>query len=342
MASQVVLDTTATATPNLFGRMTPQSKRLVIGLLVLAVLFIFGVIRIPGFASPSALKSLLVLASFLGIASIGQTLTALVGGLDLSIPFMIGSANILFPYAVAQGIPPLGAMLFVLAVGAILGLINGFIGWYVNVHPLVLTLGTGFALAGAAQVITSIGSDQGGNVQGGVPPWLENLVAVNGTTFGIPIAPVILIWVALSALTVIVLRRTLFGISVYALGDSPVAAERALVRTRRTWVLVFVASGVFAAIAGFLLVGFTGGGFISVGDPYLFTTLVAVVIGGTTLLGGSGGYGLTVVGVLILGVLTNILVGFKLSTGAAQVVLGLVIVLMVTVYAREPHIRNQI
>jgi ribose transport system permease protein len=111
---------------------------------------------------------------------------------------------------------------------------------------------------------------------------------------------------------------------------------------RIMWVTAYVASGAAAAATGVLLLGFLGGGFVGVGDPYLFTTVAAVVIGGTSLLGGWGGYGSTVVGVLVLTVLTSLLIGLGLNYAMQQAVFGLLIVPMVALYARSPHIRNQI
>jgi ribose transport system permease protein len=95
-------------------------------------------------------------------------------------------------------------------------------------------------------------------------------------------------------------------------------------------------------LTGILLLGFSGGGYVDVGDPYLFTTVAAVVIGGTSLLGGWGGYGATVIGALVLTVLASLLVGLGLSFAAQQAVFGLLIVPMVALYARAPHIRAQI
>jgi ribose transport system permease protein len=110
----------------------------------------------------------------------------------------------------------------------------------------------------------------------------------------------------------------------------------------RTWVLTFAVSGLFAAAAGILLLGFSGGAFADVGQPYLFTTVAAVVIGGTSLLGGRGGYGLTVLGVFVLTVLSTVLVGVGLSAPGQQAVLGLIIVPMVALYGRDAHPRTQI
>jgi ribose transport system permease protein len=105
---------------------------------------------------------------------------------------------------------------------------------------------------------------------------------------------------------------------------------------------VYAISGAAAAITGMLLLGWSGGGFIGVGNQYLFMTLAAVVIGGTSLLGGWGGYGFTVIGVLVLQVLSSFLVGIGLSYEGQQFVFGLLILPMVAIYARSPHIRTRI
>tara|TARA_B100000767_G_scaffold209737_1_gene196737 strand:- start:1458 stop:1763 length:306 start_codon:yes stop_codon:yes gene_type:complete len=96
------------------------------------------------------------------------------------------------------------------------------------------------------------------------------------------------------------------------------------------------------ALTGALLLGWSGGGYVGAGDIYLFTTIAAVVVGGTSLLGGSGGYGLSILGVLILQIITSVLIGWGLSWEAQQFILGLLIIPMVALYARSPHIRSQI
>ena len=108
------------------------------------------------------------------------------------------------------------------------------------------------------------------------------------------------------------------------------------------WPSAYTSCGAFAALTGSLLLGWSGGGFIGVGDQYLFTTLAAVVIGGTSLLGGYGGYGFTVIGVLVLQVLTAFLIGIGLKYEWQQFIFGLLILPMVALYGRSPHIRSQV
>ena len=128
----------------------------------------------------------------------------------------------------------------------------------------------------------------------------------------------------------------------YALGGSRLSSSRLSISERGYWSGAYVLSGFFAALTGALLLGWSGGGFVGAGDIYLFTTIAAVVIGGTSLLGGYGGYGLSVIGVLILQIVTTVLIGWGLSWEAQQFILGLLIIPMVALYARSPHIRSQI
>ena len=138
------------------------------------------------------------------------------------------------------------------------------------------------------------------------------------------------------------LRLTVYGRYLYALGVNRISAKRVMISELNYWVMVYAISGFFAALTGALLLGWSGGGFIGVGDQYLFLTLAAVVVGGTSLLGGQGGYGFTVIGVLVLQVLTSFLVGIGLDFEWQQFIFGLLILPMVALYARSPHIRTQI
>ena len=324
------------------GRHFQENRSAFIGIMVLSALFSIGSMNIEGFSSANNIKSMLLFASFLGIASVGQTLVALLGGLDLSIPFIIGAANVGLLYLISLGVPPWLATLIVLGIGTLLGVINGLLSYRLQGQALIVTLGTGFAISGGVQIITSIGSAYGGNVYGTVPPWLTNLAAMNGTTFGLPFPPVIGIWILIVILLIVGMRFTVYGRYLYALGVNRTSAKRVMISELVYWVMVYAISGFFAALTGSLLLGWSGGGFIGVGDQYLFLTLAAVVVGGTSLLGGQGGYGFTVIGVLVLQVLSSFLIGIGLDFEWQQFIFGLLILPMVALYARSPHIRTQI
>ena len=324
------------------GRHFQENRSAFIGIMVLAGLFSIGSMNIEGFASSNNIKSMLLFASFLGIASVGQTLVALLGGLDLSIPFIIGAANVGLLYLISLGVPPWLAAVIVLAIGTILGVINGFLSYKLQGQALIVTLGTGFAISGGVQIVTSIGTAYGGNVFGTVPDWLSNLAAMNGSTFGLPIPPVICIWALILVVLIVGMRMTVYGRYLYALGVNRTSAKRVMISELKYWVMMYAISGFFAALTGGLLLGWSGGGFIGVGDQYLFLTLAAVVVGGTSLLGGQGGYGFTVIGVLVLQVLSSFLIGIGLDFEWQQFIFGLLILPMVALYARSPHIRTQI
>lgn len=313
-----------------------------IGLIVLFALIVISTFSIEGFLSASNIRAILLFAAFLGIASVGQTMVALLGGLDLSIPFVIGSSNIALLFLITVGVPSYVAFGFILVLGGIIGLLNGIMSFRLQGQALIVTLGTGFAVAGFTQIMTSIGSQYAGNVFGTVPPWLSNLAAMNGRFFGLPFPPTIIIWVVVALVLIIGLRTTSWGRNLYALGGNRRSASLMGVSEFKYWVGCYVISGVFAALAGCLLLGWSGGAFIGVGDPYLFTTLAAVVIGGTSLLGGNGGYGFTVIGVLVLQVLTSFLLGIGLQYEWQQFIFGLLILPMVALYGRSPHIRSTV
>ena len=313
-----------------------------IGLIVLGALIVISAFSIEGFLSAPNVRAILLFAAFLGIASVGQTMVALLGGLDLSIPFVIGAANIALLSLITAGVPSYVAFGFILTLGGVVGLINGLMSFRLQGQALIVTLGTGFAVAGFTQIMTSIGSKFAGNVFGAVPGWLSNLAAMNGRFFGMKFPPTIIIWIVIAILMIVGLRMTSWGRNLYALGGNRGAAKLLGVSELKYWVSCYVISGVFAALTGALLLGWSGGAFIGVGDPYLFTTLAAVVIGGTSLLGGNRGYGFTVIGVLVLQVLTSFLLGIGLQYEWQQFIFGLLILPMVALYGRSPHIRSTV
>jgi ribose transport system permease protein len=313
-----------------------------IGLIVLVALIVISSFTIEGFLSEANIKAILLFAAFLGIACVGQTLVALMGGLDLSIPFVIGSSNIGLLYLIGLGVPPAVAAGMVLVIGAGIGFLNGVLSYRLQGQALIMTLGTGFSIAGLVQILTSIGSQFSGNVFGTVPGWLSNLAAMNGQTFGLAVPPTILLWILIAVLVIVALRYSAYGRYIYALGGNRRSAKLIGVSEFKYWTLAYTISGFFAAMTGSLLLGWSGGGFIGVGDQYLFTTLAAVVIGGTSLMGGYGGYGFTVIGVLVLQVLSAFLIGIGLKYEWQQFIFGLLILPMVALYGRSPHIRSQV
>lgn len=304
--------------------------------LLVVGIFIGTALAIPGYFSFSSIRSILLLASLLGIAAIGQTLTIVLGGLDLSIPAVIGFADVTLTQLYGDGWPIGWVMLLVLGAALLIGMANGLIARSLAVHPLIVTLASGAILLGGILAVTH------GQAGGTVPNWLTSTVSVVGHTGPIPLPGVVVAWVVLAVGIMFLERRSVAGRWLFAIGANPAAARLARLPARSVWALVYAASAGFAAVAGMLLAGFSGAADASVGDPYLFMTVAAVVVGGTPMTGGQGGYGRTISGSLIITELTTLLIGLGLDQPGQEIVLGALIVLLVAFYGRQAHVRMRI
>jgi ribose transport system permease protein len=148
----------------------------------------------------------------------------------------------------------------------------------------------------------------------------------------------VILWFVVSAIALIVERRSVFGRWIFAAGANARAAELAGVPMLLVWMAVYALSAALAAVTGMLLAGFSGAADPTVGAAYLFTTVAAVVVGGTSLTGGRGGYARTIAGSLVVTELSTLLIGFNLDQAAQQICLGLLIVGLVAIYGREQHL----
>lgn len=313
-----------------------QRYPLAVAAILGVTIFVTGAIFIRGFATVFSLRAMLVLAAFLGIAAIGQTLAVLLGGIDLSIPYLIGFGNVVAAKLTGDGVPFWQTLLLVLSVAAVIGAFNGGVSSRLKIHPLVITLGVGFAVQGAVLLWTR------GFPTGSAPKFITKFVSIGSTLGPIPFPGLVLFWLGLTLLVVIMQRNTVFGRQLFALGANPTAAELALVRPVKIWISVYALSAASAALAGVLLLGFTGSAMAAVGDPYLFQSIGAVVVGGTAMVGGRGSYAGTFIGSFVLIELTTVLRGFGMPDTLVPAALGLVIIILVSIYGRETHVRNLI
>jgi len=312
------------------------SNRYVVAFALAVIVFILGRLLVNGFGSEFGFRAMLVLTALLGIASVGQSLVVLIGGIDLSIPFLMGFANVVAAELNGQGVPFGYVVLIVLGMAALIGAFNGALASRLKIHPLIVTLGVGTVVQGSVLLWTA------GFPSGRAPQYITDMVSLGATTGPLPFPPIVPIFIAIGLLISLMLDRTMLGRTMYALGSSPEAARLALVRPVRVWAITFAISAVFAAIAGILLVGFTGSAYAYVGSPYLFQTIAAVVIGGTSLQGGRGSYFGTMVGAFVLIELNTVLIGLGFTQALIQAALGILIVALVSLYGREPHVRNRI
>lgn len=181
-----------------------------------------------------------------------------------------------------------------------------------------------------------------GAVYGGVPQWLTQFVSPVGKMGGIPVPPIAVFWAVFAIVIGVVLHLTGLGRKLFATSANERAAQLALVRTELVWVVTFAASAVCSAIAGILLAAWSGTGDPDTGDQYLFLTIAAVIVGGTSLVGAIGDYWRTVLGSLILIVLTTILVGHSFGASTQQILLGVVILAVVGTYGRGRPLRDRL
>jgi ribose transport system permease protein len=308
----------------------------VLQIVALIALFVWGAATIDGFSTETSLDSMLVLAALLGLAALGQTLVLILGGLDLSVPghIVMGAILVSQLYGAHGWSAPL-AIALVVVIAAVLGAATGWICHRWRVQPLIVTLGVGALSAGGAVAWTA------GKLTGAAPPFLTELTTATGTTFGLSIPPIVVIWAVVAIAAGLALHRTVAGRKLYAMGANPRAAGLARIRTGRVVVAVFAISAVVSALVGVLLAGFAGPD-QTIGDPYLFSGLTAVIVGGTTFMGARGDYTHTVVGALILTVLTTILVGKGYDQADQQIVFGALILIVVAGYGRDRRLRDRV
>ena len=304
--------------------------------ILVPVLFILSVIFIPGYFSKSSIISLLILSSLLGLSSLGQTMTIVAGGIDLSIPAVIGLSDIIVTQLYYQHWSLPLIFLAIAALAILIGTINAVASVLLRVHSLITTFGMSLIVSGVALEWSN------GATSGLVPGWLTSSVSVIGKTGPIPIPAIIIVWAVGSVLAVLFMNRTRIGRETYALGANAVAARLATVRSTWVQVVVFSISALCAAMVGIFLAGYSGIPDPTVGEPYFFQTITAVVIGGTSLLGGRGGYLRTVLGALIVAELTTLLVGVGFNASFQELALGILVILLTSSYGRELKVAAKI
>ncbi len=287
---------------------------------------------VEGFGSFGHLISIIQLAGFLGIVAAGQNLVILTGKFDLSMGSMISFCGIFFALAYkVWGFNWVLLIFLTLIMGILLGAFNGIGVSTLNIPPLVMTLASGSIFKGIALVIT-----KGTSSFADIPEfnWFVNekwLFGING---------VLLVWLICISVVFFLLNKTTFGKAIYYTGSNSLAAHFSGISTKKICIAVYMLSGLFSAIVGLLLVGFTGKSYFGMGDMYQFMSLAAVVVGGTSINGGKGGYIGTVMGALLITLIQSVLTLFKIPYGGQLSVQGLIILLLVITYSlslKEKH-----
>jgi len=312
------------------GRVPPA----LLALILAVILFFVGGLLNPNFVNANQAVNIVRLAAFLGIVAAGQTLVIISGneGIDLSVGGIVTLAAILI-YRISDGndallLPALGVALLA---GTLIGVINGLGIIAINIPPLVMTLGMTGVIQGTILVVTQ------GELVGDTPPLLTQVIAAPGP-LGIP--GVVIVWVVLGLLMWLLLERTTYGKQLFAIGVNRRTARLSGVRVPQVVIATYALSGMLAAFGGFVLLGFTQTVFLNLGGPYLFPSIAAVVVGGTLLAGGKGGYFGTMSGALVLTLIESLLRAAQLQEAYQLMVFGVILLALLAIYGRQRNLRQ--
>lgn len=290
---------------------------IVVFVLVVAAVLLF----VPAFSQPANLLNVARQSSIIGVVAIGMTFVILTGGIDLSVGSTLALSGVTMAMLINSGVDSTVAILIALLIGVVAGLVNGFAVAVLKIQPFIVTLATMVSVLGISLRVTN-----------GGPQAFDNSAAIfnflgSGDVFGLP-GP-FLVFLIVAVIGVLVLRYFAFGRYLYAIGGSFEAARLSGVPTRRTLIIAYAACGLAAALAGVMTASRLGVGAPTAGSLANLDAITAVVIGGTSLMGGTGGAIGTVFGALLLAVLSNLMNLMGIGPFDQQIVKGAVIILAV-------------
>ncbi len=307
-----------------------EDRPLVALTVLLLVLTALVDILSPGAVSPDWVSATLMFAAPLGFLAAGQTLVILTGGIDLSVGIVATMAG--YVMATQATGAPAEAVLIALALGLVVGVLNGIGIAVFQVQPLIMTLGFGLVVTGAlnvyAQDVTTAG----------VIPVVPEVVRELGADRLLGVIPnSLILWTLLAAILILALNRSGYGRVLFATGNNRIACRLAGVRVWQVLLVTYALSGLLAAAGGILLSGTTNVADRGLADGYLLPSVAAVVIGGSSVFGGTGGYAGTVLGALILTIVAGLLTVVHAPAAVNQIVYGGIILVVAAAYARVVH-----
>lgn len=294
-------------------------------LVALVLLCIFAALRYETFLSEANIQNVLRQNSMIALVALGMTLVILTGGIDLSVGSLVAVAGVVAASLSGQNF--IVAVLAGVGAATLLGLINGLVIAKARIQPFIVTLAMMIAARGAVLAATG---EQSIEVASGA----NALLWLGRGRLGLFFVPVVIAIIAY-ALGWLVLHYTRFGRHVYSIGDNEEAARLMGLNVGRVTIGVYTLSGALAGLAGVLLAARLGAGKPVEGDGWELDAIAAVVVGGTLLTGGQGGVGSTAVGVVLLGVILNLLkIGGSISPWWQSVLRGVFLLAVVIVQNR--------
>lgn len=289
-------------------------------------------IAVHGYGTVDHFLYIVQFAGLLGIVAAGQTLVIVSGGIDLSVGSIVTlSAVIATQTSYAAHFPFPAAVIVGLLGGVAFGVLNGVGIGIIRIPPLIMTLATLTISRGVALLVTN------GSPHEVRDPGFQNWVVKPGV-FGIN--GILQTWIVVAMIVVFMMGLTSFGKKLQFLGSSPRATVYAGYNAKRLTIAVYVLSAVFSGLTGMLLIGFTGNSYLGMGDSYSLMSIAAVVMGGTSILGGSGSYLGTIAGALLLTLIASVLTLFQVSGGGQTAIEGAILLLLMIAYASATRSRD--
>ncbi|WP_100104468.1 ABC transporter permease subunit [Streptococcus pseudopneumoniae] len=293
---------------------------------VIALIILMAVITIinSNFLTANNLLNLLLQVTSNALIAFGMTFVILTGGIDLSVGSILALSSAITAGLLGSGMPVTLAILISLILGCILGMMNGLLISYGKLAPFIVTLATMTIFRGATLVYTN-----GNPITKGLSDTFLFQFLGQGYIVGIPF-PVIIMFIVFIVLYVL-LHKTAFGKSVYAIGGNEKAAYISGVKLNKVKIIIYSISGIMASISGLIITSRLSSAQPTAGASYEMDAIAAVVLGGTSLSGGKGRILGTLIGALIIGVLNNGLNIIGVSAFWQQVVKGVVILIAVLI-----------
>jgi ribose transport system permease protein len=272
------------------------------------------------FASTNNLFTVLRQASIIGILAIGEHMIVLLGTMDISLAALLSLTGVAMAAALVNfGIPPILAAVIVLCIGGFIGLLNGLVITKLKINPIITTMGMMSIMEGLAFIYT-----QGKTIYGDQIDAIEFLS--RGRIFEVIPVPVVILFI-LYILGYLLLRKTVFGAHIFAVGNNEQASWLAGINTNNVKLMTFTLSGIFGAIGGIMQVARQGTATGGMGADFLFPVLTAVVLGGSSLSGGKGKIFNTLIAAIFLTTITNGMILLGVSIYAQRIVSGAILVI---------------
>lgn len=318
-------------------KINPNTKKLFVSGGALILLYIFFAVVKPG-SFMTQVNQINILHQVVTYAIVGYGITyVIVGGCgDLSAGSTLGLAGMIVMWCIMKGVPVWLSFVITLICGAAMGIINGFSTQILGVVPFIATLGTQWVFRGLTYIVTD-----------GYPIFAADIpstaiakqfeffgasrVGASDTFYGVPIS--VLIMVFLGIVMYIVLAKTSYGRKLYACGSNAEAARLSGINVVRVRMVMYILSGIMAAVAGVITASRASSAQPTAGVGYEFQAIVASVLGGVAMSGGEGGIGNTIIGALIMGIMRNGMNVCGINTYWQQVALGILLVAAVAMEA---------